>query len=183
MEIFETHRVVRQVLIVEVDDVGEDVGEEVVVVRDQADGGVGQGLEVCGEPRDRGGVQMVRGLVEQEHLGVPEHGPRDRELHPPSPGQRLDRRRHLDVVEADFREGVHHGLAAHALRDHLHHKVHDGLLLFAQNLVLDVVDGDVGGEPRDVLRGDAVQQRRLTGTVLTDDTVRLTALQRKVRAL
>ena len=183
LKILEAHGVVGQVLIVEVNDVGEDVREEVVVVRHQADGGVREGLEVVGEPGDRGGVQVVGGLVEEQDLGVPEHRPRDGQLHPPPSGERLDRRRHLHVVEANLLQGVHHGIAADALGNHLDHEVDDGLLLFAENLVLDVIYGDVGGEARDVLRRYAVQQRRLAGAVLSDDAVRLSALQREVGAL
>ncbi len=45
-----------------------DVVEEVAIVRDRDDGGW-IGLEVLLEPRDRLGIEMVGGLVQQQHVG------------------------------------------------------------------------------------------------------------------
>jgi hypothetical protein len=71
----------------------------------------------------------------------------------------LNRRRHLRVVEANLLQGVDDRLARHALGHAAGHEVHDVLLLLAQDFVLDVVHGDVRGEPGDVLGGDAIEQR------------------------
>mmetsp|Transcript_26805 Transcript_26805/g.65681 ORF Transcript_26805/g.65681 Transcript_26805/m.65681 type:complete len:967 (-) Transcript_26805:374-3274(-) len=183
LEVPEAHGVVREGLVAEVDDVREHLGEKVVVVRHQADGGLGEGAQVAHQPRDGGGVQVVRGLVQQQHLGVPQHGAGDGQLHAPASGEGLDGGRHLDVVEAHLAQGAHHRLAGHAGGHHLHHEIHNGLLLLAQNLVQNVVDGDVRGETGDVLGRHAVEQRGLAGAVLAHDAVRVPALQAEVGAL
>ncbi len=60
-------------VVVDVDDVGADVVEEVSVVRDDDDG-IGEVGEVFFEPEDCVEVEVVGGFVEEEVIGVAEEG-------------------------------------------------------------------------------------------------------------
>ena len=62
---------------VELEDPAGDVVEEVAIVRHRDDG-ARIALEEALEPRDRFGVEMVGGLVEQQHVGLREQQPAQR---------------------------------------------------------------------------------------------------------
>ena len=63
---------------VELEDPARDVVEEVAIVGDRDDGALVLG-EVALEPRDRLGVEVVRGLVEQQQVGRREQQPAERD--------------------------------------------------------------------------------------------------------
>ena len=62
---------------VELENPAGDVVEKVAIVRDR-DHGAREILEEALEPRDRFGVQVVRRLVEQQHVGVGQQQPAER---------------------------------------------------------------------------------------------------------
>ncbi len=73
---------------IELEDPARDVVEEVAIVR-HGDHGAGEFLQEPLEPRDGFRVEMVRGLVEQQHVGVRQQQPAQRHAAAFAAGQRL----------------------------------------------------------------------------------------------
>src|SRR6185503_20268929 len=76
---------------VELEDPAGDVVEEVTIVRDRDDG-AGEVLQESLEPRDGLGIQVVRRLVEQQHVGVRQEQAAQRDAAALSARQRLHAR-------------------------------------------------------------------------------------------
>ena len=79
-------------------------------MRDDEDGAAAA-AEPAREPRERGKIEVVRRLVEQQHVGAREHRARERELHLPAARERADRPAlhllgELEVVELLVAKGA-----------------------------------------------------------------------------
>jgi hypothetical protein len=71
----------------QVDHVRADLVEEGAGVGDDDDRLGPLVLQEALEPQHRVEVQVVGGLVQQQHVGLDEQGPRQRHAHPPTPGE------------------------------------------------------------------------------------------------
>ena len=80
----------REALGREVGDRGHHAVDEVAIVRDHHHGAVVGGQEVL-EPRQRGEVEVVGGLVEQQQRGRHQQQPGQRRAHAPAPGELFQR--------------------------------------------------------------------------------------------
>ena len=84
---------------VELEDPARDVVEEVAVVGDRDDGAVVL-VQVALEPRDRLGVEVVGGLVEQQQVGLREQQPAQRDAAPLATRELRARRRRRAAAAA-----------------------------------------------------------------------------------
>ena len=102
--------------------------------------------EVVLEPSDVDDVQVVGRLIEEQDVGLEEHGTRERELHLPTTGQGADSLLLALVVEADGGESLDDlrlaGLDTLVAEDELQDR---GVLLAAVDVVLDVEGADLVG--------------------------------------
>ena len=87
----EASRIAPEPAAIELDDARGDRVEKAAVVGD-ADHGAGEALQQPFEPADGGEVEMVGGLVEQQHVGLSGQRPRQRDALLPAAGQRSDQR-------------------------------------------------------------------------------------------
>ncbi|EPE08095.1 hypothetical protein F503_00878 [Ophiostoma piceae UAMH 11346] len=158
-------------------DIGGDLVEEARVVGHDQTGDLGVGLEVGLEPGDVGNIQVVRRLVQQQDVGLLQHGTRQRQLHLPTTGQRADLLCLAAVGavgEAELEQNGRDALAA-LLGDGgvLGHKVKDADLGILALVVLDVAGAQdiLGREALELTASNASHQSRLAGTVATDEAV------------
>mmetsp|Transcript_4722 Transcript_4722/g.10316 ORF Transcript_4722/g.10316 Transcript_4722/m.10316 type:complete len:586 (+) Transcript_4722:936-2693(+) len=174
-EVGEVAVVVDELLALVVDHVGQHAVEEACVVGDHEDGEVLLRVDVVPQPVHRGRVQMVRGLVQQQHVGLGEHGRHDEQLHLPASGEVGAGGGEHGLGETDVHEGLGGLLACHAgalqvlagqqLLDHGHAQVVRGVVVLH-------VDGLEGlRHALDVTRADVGQQGRLSCTVLAHHAV------------
>mmetsp|Transcript_29452 Transcript_29452/g.61678 ORF Transcript_29452/g.61678 Transcript_29452/m.61678 type:complete len:939 (-) Transcript_29452:64-2880(-) len=142
-------------------------------------------LDVLGQPRDAVHVDMVGRLVEQQQLGLLEHGAGERQAHAPATRERTDR-----AVDEDVSEGAR----AHHVDDLLLGLLNQERVLLDElpaNLVrvsrghiaLHVDGADLLGEALDEVRRDGAHERGLTRTVGSDQTVALATLELEVRVV
>jgi len=101
--------------VVVLDHVSAHVVEELGVVGHDDGGGRGEGLEVLGQPGDVVLVQVIGGLIEEENVGLHEHGTGKLELHLPSSGESSDGHVELLIIETDGLEGILDGVVVDAL--------------------------------------------------------------------
>mmetsp|Transcript_289 Transcript_289/g.523 ORF Transcript_289/g.523 Transcript_289/m.523 type:complete len:209 (-) Transcript_289:1105-1731(-) len=122
---------------------------------------------------------MVGGLIQQEHIGLQQHGSGKRELHAPPTREgsyaRLDgccRARH---AETHVREHGAHSLLGHVLLLHLgvgHDVVeHSHVGLLANDLALDVHGDKLGGETSQISSSNGLHQCGLSSTICTNKSV------------
>jgi len=78
--------IIGQLAVFEVQDAGHRAVEQVAVVADD-DHGMGIAREVVFEPERAFEVEVVRGFVEQQHIGPREQHRRERHAHPPAAGK------------------------------------------------------------------------------------------------
>merc|ERR1719258_232232 len=172
-----------------VDHVLRDVVEEDRVVRDdhRRDLLVAQLLHVLGQPRDAVHVDVVGRLVEQQQLGLLEHGAREREAHAPAARERADGAARQVLLEADRHHHVEDVLLALAqpLDDLVLRNEVDAahLSVRRRHVALDVHRADLLGEALDDARRDRAHQRRLARAVGADQAVALAALEAEVRVV
>ena len=163
-------------------DVGAHVVDEVVVVRDDADGDALEREQVRLEPVDGVAVEVVGRLVEQQQLGL-RAGWRWR-----SRASSSSRPRAVDLAawsssgKPTFVERLDARLASSA-RDCCFMNSAHGHAVVADDLVADVPRAEVLREARDVLGRQPVEQRRLAHAVLADEAVAVAALEAQVAAL
>mmetsp|Transcript_14411 Transcript_14411/g.33641 ORF Transcript_14411/g.33641 Transcript_14411/m.33641 type:complete len:660 (-) Transcript_14411:30-2009(-) len=162
---------------------GAALVEQAGVVRHDDGGHVGERVEVVLDPGNVEHVQMVGRLVEQQNVGVLQHGAGQRELHAPATGEGGD-------GVAEHLVGEAHGLhdagdllaGGAALLDALvseHVLEADELGHLALNISLDEDRAQLGGrgESLDLAVGDGAQQGGLAGVVATEQTVAETAAE------
>lgn len=123
---------------------------------------------------------MVSGLVEEQDIGLEEHSASKGELHLPTTGKGANGVSLALIGETDGGEGLDDLLLGdddtlvgeNELKDR-------GILLGTINVVLDVEGTDlVGGrETLDLAVGDGAHEGRLSGTVLTAQTVAVATLE------
>ena len=85
--------------------------QEGAVVRDHDDRAA-VAVEKALEPLDRGQVEVVGGLVEQQHVGLGEQQLRQLDAHPPAAGEARERARAILLCEAEAREHARHARLA-----------------------------------------------------------------------
>mmetsp|Transcript_42409 Transcript_42409/g.82956 ORF Transcript_42409/g.82956 Transcript_42409/m.82956 type:complete len:387 (-) Transcript_42409:1245-2405(-) len=172
------------------DDVRHDAVEEAAVVRHDHRRHLGQPTEVGLEPRDVLDVEMVGGLVEQQDVGLHEHGAAQRELHLPPARQAGDDvvdagGRHLVLLEPKLVE-LDADLSLGRLGDHGLDVLDDGHVLLPRlDVVLHVhrLEHVLGGEAVDLAVGDGTHQRRLAAAVVAAHAVALSALEMEARVV
>jgi len=88
---------------VEVEDIGNDVVEEARVARDSGGSASGQTSKVVLQPGDIDDVEMVSGLIEQEDVGLEQHGVGKSQLHLPTTRETSESL--ALIIETDGSEG------------------------------------------------------------------------------
>ena len=96
-------RIERQLAALEVEDGVDDIVEQVALVADD-DQRAGIGLEEVLEPQRRFEVEVVRRLVEQQHVGRGEQQRGERDAHLPAAREAVERLRLHRLVEAEADE-------------------------------------------------------------------------------
>jgi hypothetical protein len=90
---------------IEVEDIGDDVVEEARVVRDDNGSASGQTSEVVLQPGYVNDVEMVSRFVEQEDVGLEQHGTGKSQLHLPATREASDGMPLALIIETDGGEG------------------------------------------------------------------------------
>mmetsp|Transcript_9350 Transcript_9350/g.21219 ORF Transcript_9350/g.21219 Transcript_9350/m.21219 type:complete len:1082 (+) Transcript_9350:301-3546(+) len=190
--------------VLEVDDVGAHLVQEGREVRG-ADDAAGEGLEPVLEPLDVVHVQVARGFVKHEHVGVHELGRAELHLH--LPATRVGGHRVLQVGRAVGATGVTEAGVLHELLDRVlgdrvldlvdviagvlhppparlvHAEDGEAVILHADLLVLNLVLNEHAlelvalGEALQLLVGDGTHQRGLAALVRAQEAVEAVALQ------
>mmetsp|Transcript_71171 Transcript_71171/g.197071 ORF Transcript_71171/g.197071 Transcript_71171/m.197071 type:complete len:1167 (-) Transcript_71171:43-3543(-) len=161
--------------------------EQAGVVADDDRGHVLEAAEVVLHPGHVEHVQVVGRLVHEQHVGVLEHGARERQLHAPATGQGGHGVVAHLVGEAHAQHGLLHLGAVDA--GGLDGLVGEHVVQAAQvaHLALDVgLDAHVllvSGQALDLAAGDGAQQRRLAAVVAAQQAVAGTALQLELRVV
>jgi len=128
---------------VEVENIGDNVVEEARVVGDDDGGAGGQAGEVALQPSDVHDVEMVGRLIEQEDVGLEQHGTGESQLHLPATRETSDAISLALVVEAYRGKGRDNlslvGEDTVVTQDEVEDR---GLSLGAVNVVLDVEGSD-----------------------------------------
>jgi hypothetical protein len=168
-----------------VDNVLNDVVQELAVVGD--DNGCARGVdEVVLEPLDVLDVHVVGGLVKKQDIGLLEYGTSKRELHLPPTREGSDGTLGLLVGETELLEGRLNGVLFVLdadIAELLHSPANDSHLSVSRvQVVLDVdsLDLTLLGETLDLLVVDGAHKGGLAGTVGSQETVTLTALETEV---
>jgi len=123
---------------------------------------------------------MVSRLIEKEDISLEEHSTSKGQLHLPTTRQATDRLRLTNFIETDSGESLLDlGLSGKdtlVINDELEDR---GIFLATIDIVLDVESANlVGGrEALDLTIGDSPHEGRLSGTVLTAETVTVTTLE------
>ena len=129
-------------------------------------------------------VQVVRGLVQEQQVGLLEHGARERQAHAPAPRQLRDCFPHRVLREPDrlqaWRRVVR--VRAHLARVRLD-ETENGVLHRGEHFVLHEDAAQVFGPAVYVPRGETRQQGGLPRAVLADHAVLASPHESKVRRL
>ena len=189
-ELVEVARVALEAHVLVVDHVREHLVEELGVVRhdERRDVLALRAREEVAEPLLLLDVQVVRRLVEEQEIGVQEHGARERELHLPAARQVADglvdellRELHLEELLADL-------LAAERREDRLLEAEVDGrrVRVGAVDVVVDEASAELhellgAGEAREGTRRDGAHERGLAAAVVAEEAVDAAAAHVEVR--
>ena len=189
-ELVEVARVALEAHVLVVDHVREHLVEELGVVRhdERRDVLALRAREEVAEPLLLLDVQVVRRLVEEQEIGVQEHGARERELHLPAARQVADglvdellRELHLEELLADL-------LAAERREDRLLEAEVDRrrVRVGAVDVVVDEAGAELhellgAGEAREGTRRDGAHERGLAAAVVAEEAVDAAAAHVEVR--
>ena len=189
-ELVEVARVALEAHVLVVDHVREHLVEELGVVRhdERRDVLALRAREEVAEPLLLLDVQVVRRLVEEQEIGVQEHGARERELHLPAARQVADglvdellRELHLEELLADL-------LAAERREDRLLEAEVDGrrVRVGAVDVVVDEAGAELhellgAGEARERAGRDGAHERGLAAAVVAEEAVDAAAAHVEVR--
>ena len=189
-ELVEVARVALEAHVLVVDHVREHLVEELGVVRhdERRDVLALRAREEVAEPLLLLDVQVVRRLVEEQEIGVQEHGARERELHLPAARQVADglvdellRELHLEELLADL-------LAAERREDRLLEAEVDRrrVRVRAVDVVVDEAGAELhellgAGEAREGTRRDGAHERGLAAAVVAEEAVDAAAAHVEVR--
>mmetsp|Transcript_12009 Transcript_12009/g.25035 ORF Transcript_12009/g.25035 Transcript_12009/m.25035 type:complete len:444 (+) Transcript_12009:1274-2605(+) len=165
-------------------DVGADVLQEGGVVRHDEDGGVLEAAQVLNEPVNRLEVQVIRGLIKKEDVGVDQNRLGQAQFHLPSARQFPD-----GPVPHHIREfqSVQHRLAVllapaallHQILEHVPRLVHR----IDVRTRIDVMSPKVRRPTLQLAVVDRRHQRRLAHAVLTDQGVDVPPPQSQLRLM
>jgi len=142
-------------------------------------------LDVVSDPGHSVDVQVVGGLIEQQHVGVCEHGSGEGELHPPATRQGLNGAVHQMVREAHSAEalldvgavlvgGLHLGVVEHVVHA-------GGVGVVGLDAVLHVDRAQLGGEALQGAVGNGDHERGLARAVGAHQAVLAPLLQVQAR--
>ena len=189
-ELVEVARVALEAHVLVVDHVREHLVEELGVVRhdERRDVLALRAREEVAEPLLLLDVQVVRRLVEEQEIGVQEHGARERELHLPAARQVADglvdellRELHLEELLADL-------LAAERREDRLLEAEVDRrrVRVGAVDVVVDEAGAELhellgAGEARERAGRDGAHERGLAAAVVAEEAVDAAAAHVEVR--
>ena len=189
-ELVEVARVALEAHVLVVDHVREHLVEELGVVRhdERRDVLALRAREEVAEPLLLLDVQVVRRLVEEQEIGVQEHGARERELHLPAARQVADglvdellRELHLEELLADL-------LAAERREDRLLEAEVDGrrVRVGTVDVVVDEAGAELhellgAGEARERAGRDGAHERGLAAAVVAEEAVDAAAAHVEVR--
>ena len=189
-ELVEVARVALEAHVLVVDHVREHLVEELGVVRhdERRDVLALRAREEVAEPLLLLDVQVVRRLVEEQEIGVQEHGARERELHLPAARQVADglvdellRELHLEELLTDL-------LAAERREDRLLEAEVDGrrVRVGTVDVVVDEAGAELhellgAGEARERAGRDGAHERGLTAAVVAEEAVDAAAAHVEVR--
>mmetsp|Transcript_33773 Transcript_33773/g.85509 ORF Transcript_33773/g.85509 Transcript_33773/m.85509 type:complete len:691 (+) Transcript_33773:978-3050(+) len=168
-------------------DVGAHIVEERRVVRHNHGGDVGLRVQILHQPRHVGGVQVVGGLVQQQDVGLQQHGARQRQLHLPAsrqvgdqPALELVSKAHAGQrgLNLALRQVVQQGVGLYVGH-------HTQLLQRGLDVVLHVHGAHlVGGrEAVDLVGRNRAHERRLADAVGAAQAVTAAALEHQARVV
>jgi len=161
-----------------VDNTSADGVEETRVVGNDHGGDVGERVEVVLQPGDVGNIQMVGRLVQQQDIGVHQHGTSQLQLHLPTTGKGTDGLLLLLLIETDRLEHVNNGLTLEVLNVLIVEDEGDdgkiGILSLQVVLDKDGLELIGRGEALELARSNGAHEGRLSDTVGSAKTVTLT---------
>lgn len=136
--------------------------------------------EVVLEPSDVDNIKMVSRLIEKEDVRLEEHSAGKGELHLPTTRKAADSLSLAFIGETDGGEGLDDLLTSSLNTLVADDELEDrGVFLGSIDVVLDVESADLirGGETFNLAIGDGAHEGRLSGTVLTAETVAVATLE------
>eukprot|EP00123_Amoebidium_parasiticum_P008551 comp18880_c0_seq1/m.20971 comp18880_c0_seq1/g.20971 ORF comp18880_c0_seq1/g.20971 comp18880_c0_seq1/m.20971 type:complete len:624 (+) comp18880_c0_seq1:668-2539(+) len=175
--------------VLDLDHVRAHTVEEARVVAHHDAGYVLEVGQVRLHPLDIVGVEVIGGLIQQNDVGLEQHGARQGQFHLPATGQRADGA--VDVgggvlVEADAVEHLGHLLTGHTTvtqqrvgKDVVEHR-HVGHLTLDVSGYKHRAQLILGGEALETVVGNGAQERRLATVVLAEHTIAVATLEAQV---
>jgi hypothetical protein len=179
-ELLEVTAVSPELEAVQVEDVGDGVVQEARIVRDDDGSASLEVSKVVLQPSNVDDIKMVSRLIKQENVSPEKHGPSKSELHLPTTRKRSDSLLLTFVGETNRGKGLYDfGLVSQDTLVGKDELENTGVFLTTVNVVLDVEGPDFirGWETFDLAVGDSTHESRLSGTVLTAQTVAVTTLE------
>mmetsp|Transcript_115510 Transcript_115510/g.331539 ORF Transcript_115510/g.331539 Transcript_115510/m.331539 type:complete len:843 (+) Transcript_115510:1394-3922(+) len=144
------------------------------------------GVDVIPQPLDRLLVQVIRRLVQQDQVGVLEHGHGQRQAHAPARRQLGNRLLEHVLGETDSQQGLFARIVDADVLGHLDAVLERSEVALAHEPKLRIIDVhtfQVRRHADDAVAGDLFHQRRLAGTVVADDAVTVVLLHLERRVL
>mmetsp|Transcript_46615 Transcript_46615/g.110841 ORF Transcript_46615/g.110841 Transcript_46615/m.110841 type:complete len:574 (+) Transcript_46615:703-2424(+) len=177
---------INQRLVLVGDNVGADLVEELGLVGNDHNGRLRQREEVISKPVHRFLIQVIRGLIQQDNVCVPEHGHGQGQPHAPSCGKLghwhlkhlLWKANSSEVVCAGIRDANLNGLHFHVLQG-----IQAAFAHLSQLGIVDVNAAKMSRHAHNAAMDDLFHQCRFACSVVTNDTVATIGFQFEERVL